>query len=222
MIAARVQRDNALALSDMTASISKNPHSAAAINANIVPLREAVAAVEVLTARMAAGEEDAFNLFHDSYFDRLFRYLIVLCRGDEELSRDLLQVTMLKVARSIRPFSDEAAFWNWLAAIARNNFLDYVRKAQRRPQFESILETSNAATSENDEDTLLATTLEKALGQLPNEERALIESFYFENGSYVSLAVQHDTSAKAVESRLARVRQRLRQAILKYLRYENS
>lgn len=178
--------------------------------------------VDVLTTRMAAGEEEAFKVFHDAYCDRLFRYLIVLCRGDEELSRDLLQVTMLKVVRSIRHFSDEAAFWNWLAVIARNNFLDYLRKARRRPQFESILETSNAATSENEEDTLLATTLAKALGQLPNEERTLIESFYFENGSYVSLAAQHDTSPKAVESRLARVRQKLRQAILKYLRYEDS
>jgi len=221
MIAARVQRDNALALSDMTASMSKNPHSAVGTTVSIVQLREAVA-VDVLTARMAAGEEEAFNLFHDSYFDRLFRYLIVLCRGDEDLSRDLLQVTMVKVVRSIRLFSDEAEFWNWLAAIARNSFLDCVRKAKRRLQFEPILETSNATAGENEEDTLLATTLEKALGELPNEERTLIESFYFESGSYSSLAVQQNISPKAVESRLGRVRQKLRQAILKYLRYENS
>jgi len=148
--------------------------------------------------------------------------LIVLCRGDEELSRDLLQVTMLKVVRSIRHFDDEAAFWNWLAAIARNNFLDYARKARRRPQFEPILESGNAPAAANDEDAELVAALEQALGQLPNEERALIESFYFESGSYGSLAAQQNVSPKAVESRLARVRQKLRHAILKCLHYENS
>ena len=222
MITARVQGDNAPALSEMTASMSKNPHSAVATNANIVPLRETIATVEALTARMTAGEEEAFNLFHNLYFDRLFRYLIVLCRGDEELSRDLLQVTMLKVVRSIRHFDDEAAFWNWLAAIARNNFLDYARKARRRPQFEPILESGNAPAAANDEDAELVAALEQALGQLPNEERALIESFYFESGSYGSLAAQQNVSPKAVESRLARVRQKLRHAILKCLHYENS
>ena len=214
--------DNAFAVSGVAASISQSPDSAA-MRATIIPLDDAsTAAVNGLTTRMTAGDEKAFNAFHNLYCDRLFRYLIVLCRGDEELSRDLLQVTMLKVVRSIRPFSDEAEFWNWLAAIARNNFLDYARKAQRRPQFEPILETSYAASSAQAEDTLLVTTLERALGQLPSEERALIESFYFDNGSYASLATQHDTSPKAVESRLARVRQKLRQTILKYLRYENS
>jgi len=222
MIAAGVQRDNAFALSDMAASISKCTDSAAAMNPTIVPLREASAMVDVLTTRMAAGEEEAFSQFHDGYCDRLFRYLIVLCRGDEELARDLLQVTLLKVVRSIRHFSDEAPFWNWLAAIARNSFLDFARKMRRRPQFEPILETSYAASSANEEDPQLVAALEKALGELPNEERTLIESFYFESGSYSSLAVQQNISPKAVESRLGRVRQKLRQAILKYLRYENS
>jgi RNA polymerase sigma-70 factor (ECF subfamily) len=214
--------DNPLAVSEGAASISESPDPAT-MRANIIPLDDAsTAAVDGLTIRMTADDEKAFNTFHNLYCDRLFRYLIVLCRGDEELSRDLLQVTMLKVVRSIRHFSDEAAFWNWLAAIARNSFLDYVRKAQRRPQFEPILETGNAPAVANDEDAVLVVALEQALEQLPNEDRALIESFYFESGSYGSLAAQQSISPKAVESRLARVRQKLRHAILKCLRYENS
>lgn len=218
-----VALDNALAVSEAVAGMGENPDSAAVMNAKIVPLHEgSIATVDALTACLMAGDEDAFGVFHDLYCDRLFRYLLVLTRGDEDLSRDLLQVTMLKVVRSIRQFNDEGAFWNWLATIARNNFLDYVRKARRRPQLEPILEPLNATTTENDEERVLVTALEKALAQLPSEERALIESFYFESGSYGSLAAQYDVSPKAVESRLSRVRQKLRQTILKYLRHENS
>jgi RNA polymerase sigma factor (sigma-70 family) len=223
MMAAPIQRDNAPALSDTAASMDESPDSAAAMRRKIIPLvDEPAVTVGSLTARMTVRDEQAFNTFHDLYCDRLFRYLIVLCRGDEELSRDLLQITMLKVVRSIRHFSDETAFWNWLAAIARNNFLDFVRKARRRPQFEPILETANLPVSTNDEDRILVDALETALQQLPNDERTLIEAFYFESGSYASLASQCDASPKAVESRLTRVRQKLRQAIIKQLRYENS
>jgi RNA polymerase sigma factor (sigma-70 family) len=223
MMAQRVQSKNALAVAEVVASMGESPGSDAAMSAKVLRLPDSTTMmVDELTARMAAGDEDAFSLFHDRYCDRLFRYLIVLCRGDEPLACDLLQITMLKVVRSIRQFSDEAAFWNWLAAIARNNFLDHVRKSRRRPQLEPILENSSATTNEGDTDKALATALEDALAQLPNEERLLIESFYFESGSYNSLATQRETSPKAIESRLGRIRQKLRHAILKYLHYENS
>jgi len=152
-----------------------------------------------------------------------FRYLTVLCHGDEELARDLVQVTLVKVARSIRLFDGETAFWNWLAAIARNSFVDLLRKARGRPHLEPALELSSIPShDQNEEDAVLANALDYALGQLTSEERGLVESFYFESDSYRGLAAQQDTSVKAVESRLARVRQKLRATILKYLRYENS
>jgi RNA polymerase sigma factor (sigma-70 family) len=195
------------------------------LKATIVPFPGgSVASIDELTARMTSGDQEAFEVFHDLYCDRLFRYLIVLCRGDEELSRDLLQVSLLKVVRSIRPFADEAAFWNWLAAIARNSFLDSIRHARRRPRLEPVSEPPDSAVGEQaaEEENALVTALEHALAQLPSEERALIESFYFESGTYGSLALQHETSPKAVESRLARLRQKLRHAILSFLRHENS
>ncbi|HMJ65040.1 MAG TPA: sigma-70 family RNA polymerase sigma factor [Candidatus Binatia bacterium] len=181
--------------------------------------------IEALTARMKAGEEDAFAMFHELYCDRLFRYLIVLCRGDEELSRDLLQITMLKVVRSVRRFTSEAEFWNWLAAIARNSFFDFLRRTRRMPRMEPLSFQHTADFSSppgnGDEDAVLEQALEQALAQLADEERTLIDSFYFQSGTYRSVAQQQDTSAKAIESRLARVRQKLRHSILKLLSYEN-
>lgn len=199
-------------------------NSAAIEGMTIIPLPvpEDVAG---LTRRMAAGDEDAFTLFHERYSDRLFRYLFVLCRGDEPLARDLLQATLLKVVRSIRVFDEGGAFWNWLAAIARNNFLDHVRKARRTPVLHSISSHDGAALvapAEPEAESALLSALEQALRGLPAAERALVEAFYFQSGSYESLALEEATSSKAIESRLARARQKLRHAITRYLRYENS
>src|SRR5688572_20287637 len=128
--------NNALPVPHAPTSTAGNSDSEGAMSAKIVSLTAATwPAVDALTAQMKAGDEDAFRSFYDLYCDRLFRYLIVLCRGDEDLARDLLQTTMLKVVRSIRPFTNETEFWNWLAVIARNSFFDHVRKSRRAPQF---------------------------------------------------------------------------------------
>jgi RNA polymerase sigma-70 factor, ECF subfamily len=191
----------------------------------VVPLPQpAGEELRAMTARMKAGDEQAFILFHDRYCDRLFRYLFVLCRTDEPLARDLLQTTMLKVARSIRAFDDEPAFWNWLAAIARNNFLDHLRKQRRLPRLDPLAHGESAlvlVAPEHDTDAALHEALDHALAQLPAEDRVLIENFYFQSGTYRSVAAEQNTSSKAIESKLARVRQKLRRAIAHYLRYEN-
>jgi len=77
------------------------------------------------------------------------------------------------------------------------------------------------ATSSDDSERMLLEALDRALVDLDPEARALIEAFYFKDGSYQSLAKQQDTTPKAVESKLARARQKLRATLLRKLRYEN-
>jgi RNA polymerase sigma factor (sigma-70 family) len=228
MIPSRLPAHDSLALSNAPPRIAHHPDSAGKMNADIIPLSDAASPpvpIAALTTRMKAGEEDAFTLFHELYCDRLFRYLIVLSRGEEELARDLLRTTMLKVVRSMRHFAGETEFWNWLAAIARNSFLDHIRRARRMPHLEMLSpeQTANLpAMAGHEENIFLEEALEQAVAELPDEERALIDSFYFQTGTYRSIALRRDTSPKAVESHLARIRQKLRNAVLKLLKYENS
>lgn len=193
-------------------------------DAKIIPLSMDDHQPRGLTARMTRGEEEAFSAFHEFYCDRLFRYLLVLCKGEEALARDLLQVTMLKVVRAIRIFEIEEQFWNWLSTIARHSFVDHVRKLKRGPEFDFISRdevTNVAAPQSPDADAALLSAMEHGLAELPAEERALVESFYFQSATYRSLAAEREISEKAIESRLARARQKLRNAITRYLRYEN-
>src|SRR5207245_760424 len=65
---------------------------------------------------MAEADEDAYSMFHELYFHRLLRYLLVVTGGQEEAAREALQLALLRVVRHIRRFDLEEAFWCWPAA----------------------------------------------------------------------------------------------------------
>ena len=46
-----------------------------------------------MTRAMTKGDEMAYRNFHEIYFDRLLRYLLVVANGNEEAAREALQLT---------------------------------------------------------------------------------------------------------------------------------
>src|SRR5271154_889817 len=94
------------------------------IIATMAPEQDLPPDVPDLTARMARGEEVAFHEFYRLYFNRLLRYLFVVAGGREEIAREALQLAFVRVARHVRRFDSEAAFWNWLAVLARQCVAD--------------------------------------------------------------------------------------------------
>ena len=84
-----------------------------------------------LTRRMIAGDEMAWRIFHDAYFDRLWRYLLVVAAGNEDAAREALQIALVRVTRHLKFFQDEEIFWSWLTVLARSAFADERRKKRR-------------------------------------------------------------------------------------------
>lgn len=177
-----------------------------------------------VTKGIRKGNESAFQAFYERYCDRLFRFLLLLTGGNEELARDLLQTTLTKVVHSVKPFSEEQPFWHWLAAIARNTFLDAMRKANRRPKivpFSATMLEQFGLDVDPDDDSPLLEALEQTLNLLDEDERQLVEAIYFRKASQQSIASERNTTIKAIESKLARTRQKLRQGIVKRLHHED-
>jgi RNA polymerase sigma factor (sigma-70 family) len=188
----------------------------------IIPARKQEAErVRLLTERMVHGEENAFCEFHRLYSDRLFRFLLVLTRGGEDLAREICQTTMVKVVRAVRVFEEEDHLWNWLVRIARNTFIDAVRKRRRAPEIVPFeIEGEKAGGSVEAHETELMIALHEAIDALEPNERNLVERFYFEERAQAMIAAEQNTTVKAVESKLGRVRQKLRAILLGKLRYE--
>jgi RNA polymerase sigma-70 factor (ECF subfamily) len=178
----------------------------------------ATSAVASLTRRLAAGEDDAFREFQELYFDRLYRFLLVVARGDETQAREALQETLVRVARHVRSFEDESAFWNWLKAVGRNAARDAGRKQRRYSFLLERFTRSSQPTPPVRQESSLAAALEESVGELESYDRLLIEGKYLDGQTVKELAAQTGLTEKAVESRLLRLRRQLREGILRKLK----
>jgi RNA polymerase sigma factor (sigma-70 family) len=178
--------------------------------ATVVPFPSEILSI---TTAAAKGHEDAAREFFQRYCDLLFRYLLVVSRGREDHAREILSIAMIKAARTIRPMQTDADVWRWLTRIALNAFIDDCRKNKRRISTDEL----PAILPAPEPDQSLTDALNESLQELPLEEREILEQYYFEEQSQAALAEAANTSRKAVESHLARIRQKLRAAILKKL-----
>jgi RNA polymerase sigma-70 factor, ECF subfamily len=174
---------------------------------------------------MAAGDETAYRLFYDAYFDRLWRYLIVVTSGNEDAAREALQATLTRVVRHIRVFSSEPVFWSWLTVLARSALTDQTRKHRRYLVFLDRFSQHAAvenAPADKDTDERLRQLLDRHIATLSDEERHLVEAKYFAHRSVRDLAAELQTTEKTIESRLARIRQKLKNTVLAELKNESS
>jgi RNA polymerase sigma-70 factor (ECF subfamily) len=180
--------------------------------------------VAEVTSRMVKGDEMAYRVFYDEYYDRLRRYLLVVTSGNEEATREALQAALVRVVKHIRRFSTETEFWGWLTILARSALFDQSRKRKR---YWSLLERFtrhseiDQVTDTADPDAKLLTLLEQDLASLPIDEKELIESKYLEGTSVRKIAEESQTTEKAIESRLVRIRRKLKASLLEGLKHES-
>ena len=177
-----------------------------------------------LTRAMVAGNETAYRLFYDAYFDRLLRYLLVVTGGNEEAAREALQLALVRVVRHVKVFDAEEKFWSWLTVLARSALADESRKRRRYfsflERFMRHQETRMVAADNGEADEQLRTLLADKMTALPADEQRLVEQKYLLHRSVREIADTQQTTEKAVESKLSRVRRKLKDAVLAELKNE--
>jgi RNA polymerase sigma-70 factor (ECF subfamily) len=85
-----------------------------------------------LTRRLAAGQAAAVEEFYRRYFDFLYAEARRVTRRDESFCLDVVQETVLKVIRVIRPVENEAQMAAWLRVVVRTVAYDLLRSERRR------------------------------------------------------------------------------------------
>ncbi|MFN0125955.1 MAG: RNA polymerase sigma factor [Verrucomicrobiales bacterium] len=174
------------------------------------------------TRRLVAAEDAAWSEAHARYAHRLLRYLLVATHGDEQAARDALQACFVRAVRHIRIFPTEEALWCWLTLLARHALADARRSTGRWRRFLDRWKPLAPDASHPIQPDPLTEHLASALATLDPLERRLLEEKYFDGTSIRALAREAGTTEKAVESRLARLREKLRGRLLETLRQEAS
>jgi RNA polymerase sigma-70 factor, ECF subfamily len=173
-------------------------------------------------ARVAAGNADAFAALVESHQERLLR----LCErllGDAEEARDAAQEVFLKAYRKAGEVRPQGQVYTWLYRIAVNHCLNRLRRRKlvRFLHWEDPEDRDVPAFDPPDGATDPATALEarrrwqatrRAIGQLPENQRAVLVLVRFEGLSYKQAAEVLGITEGAVESRLFRAMRRLEAA----------
>jgi RNA polymerase sigma-70 factor (ECF subfamily) len=128
------------------------------------------------------------------------------------------------VVRYIKVFAAEEVFWSWLTVLARSAFSDRSRKHRRYlaflERFTRHQLVAAPAPDSSTADARLLAALELCLAALPEDERQLVEWKYFAHRPVGDIADELQTSEKAIESRLVRLRRKLKGALMEQLKHE--
>jgi len=177
--------------------------------------------IQVLTRAVKHGDAEAFSRFYDLYSFRLYKYLLVLAHGDEGEAREACQSVFIKLAKRCDIFEEERRLWGWLCVLARNTFIDQCRSRQRLNRFVSLDDVGAEPDGRVRPENRLSESLHEALASLPPDERELLEAVYVDKRPIAAVAAEAGMTYKALESRLGRLRQRLKEQLLKDLRHDN-
>lgn len=171
------------------------------------------------TRQLAGGDDAAWDWFHGRYYLPLLRYAASRT-GNASAASEVVQLAYLRIARHVRPFEDEAGFWGWLCCLVRCAAVDHGRNVSRRAVLlEKFAHWRAASSGEEDRPHLSSddgsALAEEALAKLEEDDAALLRRKYYEGCSTNDLAAALGTTPKAIENRLARLRERLREIIIR-------
>lgn len=193
----------------------------------IVPMDEAFVTNELDRAdmkRLADGRDAALNDLMERHGQKLFRYLI-RCLQNEEDAADLSQETFVRIYQNRGKFDSQQTFSTWLYAIASNLVHDRYRWRKRHPQmsldaademnFSETLPEQKPLPDENIQAVERADEIRRAVAGLPDELRVPLILAEYEERSQAEIGEILGCTAKAVETRIYRARQHLRERLNK-------
>ncbi|MDD4005249.1 MAG: RNA polymerase sigma factor [Elusimicrobiaceae bacterium] len=167
-----------------------------------------------LVRAILQDETDAFAFVVRRYQDRIFSFLLRVCRNPAE-AEDLTQETFIKAFGRLGSYNTQKPMISWLFAIAHNSAVDSMR---RRGEPASALEnedgTINIADTAAAVERVVAGRLElqqveRALEKVPAACREALLLHAREDLSYEEIAGITGASPSTVKIRIFRARQAL-------------
>jgi RNA polymerase sigma-70 factor (ECF subfamily) len=145
----------------------------------------------------------------------LRRYLERLV-GDRATADDLLQDTLLKIARGLPDFEGRSSVKTWAFTIATRVATDYFRRPQSRAQMVEFSETDLVADAETDEQLVvdeMSSCVREVIDSLPGDYRTALVLHDLEGETATTVAEITGCSLATAKIRIHRARRRLKEAL---------
>jgi RNA polymerase sigma-70 factor, ECF subfamily len=140
---------------------------------------------------------------------RLRRYARALTR-DVHAADDLVQDCLARALGKVHLWEEGSDLRAWLFTILHNQHVNHVRRAVREGAAIGLADHSMPSSTPNQARRLELRDLERAMGKLPDEQRAVILLVGLEGLRYEEVAEILDVPVGTIRSRLSRGRETLR------------
>lgn len=177
--------------------------------------------VDLLAAHVA-GDRHAFETLLSRHYDHLWHVAKRTSYTTEDAA-DALQEALLSAHRNAGSFRRDAAVRSWLHTIVVNACLDRIRRNKARPAVSLSADEDDEPRDARDyvSEVELSMVVERALAQLPPDQRTAIVAVDLEGRSTSEAAILLGVPEGTVKSRCARGRKKLA-ASLEYFRVEGN
>lgn len=176
-----------------------------------------------LLAAARAGDRDALERLLEHHQRQIYRFGMKMCRDPED-AKDVLQDTLLAMARGVRDFRGASSISTWLYTIARSHCIKKRRKGKFAPEGEQSLESELgveaaplADPAPMPDDSLAGKEVERALDRaihtLDPMYREVLILRDIEGLTAPEVAEVLGITAQAVKSRLHRARLSVRERV---------
>lgn len=157
---------------------------------------------------VAGNDADAFEVVLERHADAAFALAYRMC-GRRSIAEDVAQEAFLSIWRSgARYDRSRGSVRTWTLGIVHNRAIDTLRRnsvqERRRVSDEGIEEGIEAPerTDTQAMDNATSHEIRGALGELPSEQRRVIELAYFGGFTHVEIASMLDTPIGTVKGRM--------------------
>lgn len=169
-----------------------------------------------LMLRYRDGDVTAFRVLYERHNDSLYRYLLRLCKH-RDTAEDLYQEVWSKIIKSRQRYRPTAKFTTFLYRVAHNCFIDHIRRNKRHTNEVSIDPDESASSSKEPEqatEQLIARErLDRALAELPTEQRDVVLLFLEAGLSLDRIAGVTGVNRETAKSRLRYATTKLKAAL---------
>lgn len=174
-----------------------------------------IASDQDLIRMVLIGDSVAFERLFNRYKGFIYQLYMQRTSGNTDDTADLLQETFVKVYLNLHRYNPEFTFGQWISTIARNTFIDYIRKRRDDLSIDNICveSASITATSVTPEESIINSQqraeLNRILSMMNPRYRVLIELRFFKEYSYEEIAKELNLPLGTVKTQLHRARELL-------------
>lgn len=122
-------------------------------------------------------------------YKAVYRYALSLCKNEQD-AEDIASETFLKAMKSKDSFKQESSLYTWLCAIAKNIWLNNLKKRQKAVSSDSLEQIANEESSFEDriDDKELAMSIHKVLHEISEPYKEVFSLRVFGQLSFSEIA----------------------------------